>query len=328
MMKIDLTCPIEAWRVELPTEEKRSCEVTLFNLSSMQVVSVEVTLMLSTADGEETARITHRGRMLNGAPGKTFRMTVPVEQPIRPQTYEITVEKVWYDNAAVWRRDKEQVITYEPNNLHRSPELTQLREIAGGMASGYPSQQDGVWVCVCGRPNPDSMERCARCHQDKAEVFFRYSREAIEAAARQRQAELDAVSRAAREQTGRIQAAREQEYLYSRKRRNRVLRVLAVLLVLLAAAYGVVFHGIPYAQYNQAEQALKARDYAQAQTGFETLAAYGYRDASERVKESRYLSAASLITDTDLLADASAQADESVEPTEAEVIAARTELTA
>ena len=43
MMKIDLTCPVEAWRVELPTEEKRSCEVTLFNLSSMQVVSVEVT---------------------------------------------------------------------------------------------------------------------------------------------------------------------------------------------------------------------------------------------------------------------------------------------
>ena len=72
----------------------------------MQVVSVEVTLLLSSADGEETARITHRGRKLDGAPGKTFTMTVPVEQPIRAEVYEVSVDKVWYDNAAVWRHEK------------------------------------------------------------------------------------------------------------------------------------------------------------------------------------------------------------------------------
>ena len=56
-MRIDLTCPVEAWRATLPTPEKAACDVTLFNLSSLQVVSVEITLLLSSADGEETARI-------------------------------------------------------------------------------------------------------------------------------------------------------------------------------------------------------------------------------------------------------------------------------
>ena len=84
MMRIDLTCPVEAWKVTLPTEETPACDVRLFNLSSLQVVSVEVTLLLSSQDGEETAKIIHRGRGLNGAPGKTFHMTVPVEGHIRP----------------------------------------------------------------------------------------------------------------------------------------------------------------------------------------------------------------------------------------------------
>ena len=44
MMKIDLTCPVEAWRASLSAESRNACEVTLFNLASMQVSSVDVSL--------------------------------------------------------------------------------------------------------------------------------------------------------------------------------------------------------------------------------------------------------------------------------------------
>ena len=179
-MRIDLTCPVEAWKSTLPTRENPACEVTLFNLSALQVVSVEVTIILSSADGAETAKIIHRGRGLNGAPGKTFVMSVPVEEHINPARYEITVEKVWFDNASVWRREKDNAITYTPNNLRRSAQLTTLRAIAGDMASGYPEQQQGLWLCVCGRPNLDDTLLCARCHREKTEVFARFCREAID----------------------------------------------------------------------------------------------------------------------------------------------------
>ena len=141
MMKIDLTCPVEAWRVSLPGSGGTTCDVTLFNLSAQQVASVEVRLRLLDARGEEAKLITHRGRMLNGVPGRTFRMQVPVEGFVRAAGYEVFIERVWYDNGSVWRHEKENLIEYEPNNLRRSPALTQLRAIAGVTASGYPVEQ-------------------------------------------------------------------------------------------------------------------------------------------------------------------------------------------
>ena len=45
-MKIDLNSPVEVWRIDAPNTGFPSCELTLFNLSGQQVVSVEVTLTL------------------------------------------------------------------------------------------------------------------------------------------------------------------------------------------------------------------------------------------------------------------------------------------
>ena len=42
-MKIDLNSPVEVWRIDAPNTGFPSCELTLFNLSGQQVVSVEVT---------------------------------------------------------------------------------------------------------------------------------------------------------------------------------------------------------------------------------------------------------------------------------------------
>lgn len=67
-MKIDLNSPVEVWRIDAPNTGFPSCELTLFNLSGQQVVSVEVTLTLLDPDGQEITRITHRAHGLTGAP--------------------------------------------------------------------------------------------------------------------------------------------------------------------------------------------------------------------------------------------------------------------
>ena len=54
-MKIDLNSPVEVWRIDAPNTGFPSCELTLFNLSGQQVVSVEVTLTVNQGqhiDGE------------------------------------------------------------------------------------------------------------------------------------------------------------------------------------------------------------------------------------------------------------------------------------
>ena len=297
MMKIDLTCPVEAWRASLSAESRNACEVTLFNLSSMQVSSVEVSLRLLDAAGEELALVTHRGRMLNGAPGRTFRMEVPLEGSLRPAMCEAFVEKVWYDNGAVWRHEKENLTEYEPNNLRRSPRLTQLRSIAGLSASGYPVQHEGLWVCVCGRPNRDQTSICARCHQQKELVFHSFNQEAVEARVKAREKELEEIRRHALEDSSRMQAEREQAYLLRKKRKRRAVKTVAALAVTAGLAYGAGCHGLPYWKYTQAESALEKQAYAEAEAGFSRLAEFDYRDAAQRVDECRYLSAKAAMED-------------------------------
>ena len=283
MMRIDLTCPVEAWKTTLPTEEKPECELTLFNLSSLQVVSVEVTLLLSSGDGEETAKIIHRGRGLNGAPGRTFRMTVPVEGSITPERYEIMVEKVWFDNASVWRHERENTLEYEPNNLRRSAQLTMLRSVAGDMASGYPVQHRGYWVCVCGRPNLDDAQLCARCHREKAEVFARFNKAAIDAVVAQREAALVEHGRETLQQTGR-KFADEKDFVRRRGKYAWVWKLAVALVIIAGLAFAGYEYGLPYVRYEMAKNALENGEY---QSAAEQFAALGeYRDAAHLSKYS------------------------------------------
>ena len=103
-MRMDLTCPVELWRSNLPKEDYPACELMLFNLSDKLVVSCEVTLILQDGEGKETDRLIYRAHDLEGRPRTPFTMAVPVEEGVKPAAYEVVIEKVWYDDNDVWRR--------------------------------------------------------------------------------------------------------------------------------------------------------------------------------------------------------------------------------
>ena len=84
-MKIDLTCPAELWRYELPREDYRACDLMMYNLADKMITSVEVTLILFDKAEEEQARLIYRAHDLHGEPGKTFGISVPVEEDASPR---------------------------------------------------------------------------------------------------------------------------------------------------------------------------------------------------------------------------------------------------
>ena len=240
MNYIDLSCPVEIFRSALPTEEIPAATLTLYNLSDRVIASVEVLLRLQDGDGEETERLAYRGRALNGRPHSTFLLTVPCAPSAGLKALEASVEKVWYTDNDNWRRDPANSVEYTPNNLPVSPALTNLKFAAGETAVGYPSLQNGLWVCVCGRPNPDSEAACARCRQRKETVFARYNRSAVEMKVSQRERQLALATRSTREDLARMQLIREAEFKAAetrRKRRRRLTLYLAVFLALLAAFF-------------------------------------------------------------------------------------------
>ena len=100
--------------------------------------------------------------------------------------------------------------------------------MAGSNAVGYPENQDGVWVCVCGRPNPPYLHTCVRCQRSREQVFARYNKEAIEKIAAQRDQQLALKAKAAREDASRLQLEREQEYDKKKKKQRRAIKITAI----------------------------------------------------------------------------------------------------
>lgn len=296
-MKIDLTCPAELWRYELPREDYRACDLMMYNLADKMITSVEVTLILFDKADEELARLIYRAHDLHGEPGKTFGISVPVEEDASPATAEVVVEKVWFGDNSIWRRGKAAMTEYTSNALPNSRSLELLRYAAGPAAVGFPQEQDGLWMCVCGRPNADYTEYCIRCHKEKKYVFEQYSRENIEKLANQREQQLALKAKAAREDASRLQLQREAEYTAKKKKRRKITLAAIALALCAALVYVGVFHVLPYVNYQKAIQAMEGGKWQEAEAAFADMG--DYLEAEGYVKQCQYLAAKDQMTSRD-----------------------------
>ena len=296
-MRIDLTCPAEIFRTALPTEEVPAAALTLFNLSGRIIASVEVSLRMLDEKGLETDRLAYRARSLNGRPHSTFLMTVPCSPDKSLRSIEATVEKVWFSDNEVWRRDPANETEYTPNALPVSPALTRLRYAAGETAVGWPSRQEGLWVCICGRPNPAAADACARCSRLRDEVFAAFSPEAVEAGINLRERQLDLNSRSLREDTIRLQRIREEEYNRKKARNSRRLRLALSLFLCLLLCAGILFFGVPGLRLLAGRKALSDGDTEKAQAIFASLGSFG--GAPRLLEECEWLTADALAKKAD-----------------------------
>ena len=278
MSYIDLSCPTEIFRTALPTEEIPAATVTLFNLSDRVISSAEVSLRLLDAAGGELERLSFRGRALNGRPHSTFLLTVPCAPSAELRALDVSVEKVWFSDNETWRRNPANVVEYLPNALPVSPALTNLKYAAGETAVGYPSLQNGLWVCVCGRPNPAGEAYCARCGRQMELIFARFSPEAVEAQISMKERQLDLSSRNMREDTIRLQRIREEEYIQKKARRGSRLRIAAGMAAALVLTAGALFFVSPWLRMSAGRKALEAGDAAGAKAAFETLGSFSGAD--------------------------------------------------
>ena len=284
MSFIDLTCPAEIFRTALPTETIPAATLTLFNLSDRVITSAEVLLRLLDEKGNELERLSFRGRALNGRPHSTFLLTAPCAATENLRAIDATIEKVWFADNDTWRRNPANAVEYLPNALPVSPALTSLQYAAGDTAVGYPSLQNGLWVCVCGRPNPEGAEYCARCGQAMTTVFTRFSPEAVEAQISMKERQLDLSSRNMREDTIRLQRIREEEYKQKKARRSSRIRILIAIPVLLGLVAGILFYVSPALRLLAGKRALETGDAASARQTLLALGSFG--QANELIAES------------------------------------------
>ena len=96
----------------------------------------------------------------HGEPRERFSGAFAPEHVENVARVEAAVEKVWYQDGVIWRREERNVREYSPNALPPGRELDRLRSVAGPDAVGYAREDDTVWLCVCGRANRTSDDSC------------------------------------------------------------------------------------------------------------------------------------------------------------------------
>ncbi len=240
-MRIDLNCPAEILNVDLPKKEEPWVTLVLMDGTDRGINSCEATIRILDSAGEELSRTVHRARALGGRPHSTFTMTVPMERPEGAALAEARLDKVWFEDNDVWRRNAAAEVEYESNVLPAGNDLNALKYVAGPAAVGFPSQQAALWVCVCGRANGNRDFVCRRCGRRKETIFQQYNRNAVLQKVNQRERQLDLRTRGVREEAAAMQRIREAAYneRQNRKGYRRRLAALAAAALLLTAGCGM-----------------------------------------------------------------------------------------
>ena len=337
-MKSDLTCPVEVVRVHVRREEKEIveeprkqlvdgkvvieegeprkrieeqiiCDIEFQNLSEKETASIQMNIICFDADNQRLGGRLVRSMAVAEPKGYFSGQFMPehVEGTTR---VEASVEKVWYKDGVVWRREERNVREYTPNRLPEGRELDRLRAVAGPDAAGYAREDDTVWMCVCGRANRTSDDCCMRCERERTQVLKDYCFSAIDTTMGQKERFLEQQSkvslRKSSEQTVRSMTQQKKE---EKKRRRRVRRVIA-LLIWVIIALAVLRWGLPYGANLYAQYQLDKGLAADAKTIFSWVNVYwpGFGGADMRAQQAEQVIIEGLISaHTDSALESAAQ---------------------
>lgn len=292
-MKSDLTCPVEVVSVRIGRQDEPGreepgngqlvCVIEFFNLSDKVIDSLQMNILCFAADGSRIGGRLVRASARGEARARFSGAFLP-EHVEQTERVEASVEKVWFQDGVVWRREERNVREYTPNALPQGRELDRLRAVAGPDAAGYAREDDIVWMCVCGRANRTSDDRCLRCQRERAQVLENYSFAAIDSTVGRKERELEKQTRdtlrRSSEETER-QMTEAQKKL--RRRRRRMIAVVA-LLAGIALLLATVRWGVPYGASLYAEHRLAQGRAADAKAVFQWIDGSwpGFMEADKR----------------------------------------------
>lgn len=291
-MRIDLTCPVELWQYAMPTESAAECTFVMNNLSDKVVASVMVTLNCYGKQEQLLFRQSERVQGLKAGVGERFSIVILPTHWDGVEGMDLVVEKVWFDDATIWRRGNAPLTQYTPNTLNNGRALDHLRFVAGRDAVGYPQVQEEAWLCVCGRANALDSERCCRCERGRETVFASYSKENVDAVIAVQERKLADEGRKAREDNSRLnEEESKRRSAIQRKRRNRWRLIGCTAAAVAVAAVGV-FWGLPTLRYQNAKQLMESGQYQKASEAFQAMGSF--RDAQTQVQACQYQEAVKL----------------------------------
>lgn len=277
-MRSDLTCPVEIERVKVDKDAEKTgqivCNIGFLNLSGREIDSVQMNIICFDAqDNRLGGRLVRASVKPEEGERRCGGLFLP-EHVDETAHVEASVEKVWFKDGVVWRREERNVREYTPNALPDGREKDRLRSVAGPDAVGYAREGDGLWMCVCGRANAIDEKTCMKCGRERDKTLADYSYQTIESTVGRRERDLEKQTmdnlRRSSEQT----VAEQQAAQKKRDKRRRRVRLAVALLALAAAGLAAARWGVPFAATYYGQTRYDKGLYADAETVFAWVDAY------------------------------------------------------
>ena len=279
-MKSDLTCPVEITKVKVDREKEDTkeseqivCHIEFFNLSDKVIDSLQMNIICFDSEGTRLG-----GRLVRAAAtGESrahFSGTFMPEHVDGAVRVEAAVEKVWFKDGVLWRREERNVREYTPNNLPQGRELDRLKAVAGPDAAGYAREDDIVWMCVCGRANRTSDDQCLRCERKREEVLEKYSFAAIDATVGKKERERQKKTEDALRRSSEVTVKEQTAIRKKSKKKRRTMKTIVVLLMLLALLLALARWGVPYGADLYAKSLMEQGELMEAKRVFAFVAQY------------------------------------------------------
>lgn len=244
--RMALSCPVEFCTSEILRDSSGHMQVylTFFNLGIAQVDGLSAQIALQDKQGESVMTQPLRCAGIDAKGREAFTLSMAGEGLPSFLTVQVTIEEVFFASGEAWVLREEELRDGHVEVLPPGEARNALIGMAGEDARCFAVQQDGVWVCVCGRLNEDARATCFRCRREKQDVFAwtprrvrRHYRQKMEAEDEAREAER----KDAQQQARFIRMRRRKEFARRfARQRNRKL----VACIVAWAAVAVIFLGV------------------------------------------------------------------------------------
>ena len=285
-MKIDFSAPLELFNINMPTVQHPYCSMEVLNVSQKSVIGFQASYMFFDEKHELILRHIERVDSLHIPFQETLLVKVEVQEGVRASNMKLVVEKVWFDDDTNWLRGKEPFVEYAPPQKPLGEYLQMLQSVAGENAICYPSKQEEIWVCICGRPNLLAEETCVRCLRNQKEVFSNCNKTLITEYVEKKNLE-NANSKVTQQEENDEIAIQAENRLLKKKKRTKSLLIFSTVVLLAGATYASVFHVYPYVQYQRATAMVTNQQFERAKETFFSIQTY--KDSQTMVKECDYL---------------------------------------
>lgn len=172
---------------------------------------------------------------LNLSPKQTLNegLSINLSHNLTTRKVNIIIKDVLFEDGEVWSYNQSDLKQTEIQAIEDFEQLNIVRQFNGNDVISYFTLNKDNWICICGRNNEVTSDKCTRCERDKQEMQLEFSIEKINETVNNYKNEIKR-----KQQIKKERLVEEQKALRKKKnKRNRLLLIIFTVSIVILLTY-------------------------------------------------------------------------------------------